>query len=82
MFQGYSCHVIPFHNVDALFHNKYFVVGKIIATAAIQGGQAPAYFSDAIADYIYDSVKSPVDLEDIPDINIQALLKKVHNCIS
>ena len=72
LFQGYPCHVVPCHNVDALVQNKYFVVGKMIATAIVQGGQPPVYFAGAVADFlVFDSVKSPVDIEDIADFGIR-----------
>ena len=64
MCHGYPSHVIPLHNVDALAHSKYFIVGKMMATAIVQSGQPPVYFANAVADYIvYDSMRCSVDLE-------------------
>ncbi len=78
MFGGYPSHVIPLHNVDALIRNKYFIVGKMIATAIVQGGQPPVYFAGAVADFIvFNSVKSLVDLEDIDDFEVRQPLEKV-----
>ena len=78
LFHGYPCHVVPCHNVDAVEQKKYFVVGKMIATAIVQGGQPPVYFAGAVADFlVFDSVKSPVDVEDIPNFEIRQSLEKV-----
>ena len=69
---------MPCHNVDAVEQIKYFVVGKMIATAIVQGGQPPVYFAGAVADFlVFDSVKSPVDVEDIPNFEIRQSLEKV-----
>ena len=39
----------------------------MIATCVIQGGEAPACFASAVADYlVYGEVKSPMCLGDIP----------------
>ena len=78
LFGGFPDHVVPLHNVDGLVHNKYFVVGKMIATALVQGGQPPVYFAGPVADFlVYDCVKSPVNIEDIIDFEVRQCLQKV-----
>ena len=68
LFGGWLDHVVPNHNVDALIHNKYYVVGKMLATALVQGGQPPVFFVGAVADFlVVETVKSPVNLDNIPD---------------
>ena len=84
LFGGFPDHVVPLHNVDGLVHNKYFVVGKMIATALVQGGQPPVYFAGPVADFlVYDCVKSPVNIEDIIDFEVRQCLQKVciHNSL-
>ena len=44
LFIGWPVNVIPQHNVEAVANNTYFVVGKLIATSIVQGGQAPLFF--------------------------------------
>ena len=44
----------------------------------VQGCEAPSCFSNPMADYIvYEDVKSPVDICDIPDQTVQKSLKDV-----
>ena len=78
LFIGWPENVIPQHNVEAVANNTYFVVGKLIATSIVQGGQAPLCFSKAVVDFlIYDEVKSKVCLDDIPICDIRVKLRKV-----
>lgn len=66
------------HNVDALIHNKYYVVGKMLATVLVQGGQPPVFFAGAVADFlVFKTVKSSVNLDDIPDFEVRQCLQKV-----
>ena len=59
MFGSYPNHVVALHNVDSLVHNKYYIIGKMIATALVQGGKPPVYFAGAVADFIvFSTVKS------------------------
>ena len=78
---GWPHHVVPIHNVDALMHNKYYVVGKMLATALVQGGEPPVCFAGAVADFIvFQTVKSAVNVDDIPDVAVRQCLQKVHMC--
>ena len=78
MFGGYPDNVVPFHDVVAVTNNVYYIVGKMISTCIVQGGEAPACFSKAVADYlVYGEIKSDMCLEDILDLDIRRLLEKV-----
>ena len=79
LFSGAPDHVVPLHCVEAVTNNKFSVIGKMLATCLIQGGQAPACFAQAVADFIvYDCIRSPVCLEDIADYEVRSNLEKVH----
>lgn len=78
LFVGWPQNVIPIHSVEAVAANKYYIVGKMISTCLVQGGQPPACFAAAVADYlIYDEIKSEPSLSDIPDHNVRRKLEKV-----
>ena len=71
LFAGYPDHVILNHNLEAVVCEKYYMIGKMISTCMVQGGEAPACFSHAVADFlVYDEVHSPVCLKDIPDLEV------------
>ena len=80
LFVGWPSHVAPLHDVQAIASNKYYVIGKMISTCLIQGGQPPVCFARAIAEFIvYDKIRCDADIEDIPDVGVQqALLKVCH----
>ena len=78
MFSGWPCHTIPVHNTTSITNNHFFLVGVMIATSLIQGGQAPASFSPAIADYlVYNDVRSKPCIDDIPDADVCEAMKEV-----
>ena len=78
LFVGYPDHVVPSHNVRAVEQNKFYIAGRMISTSLVQGGEAPACFSKAIADYIvYGDVRSPTCIDDIPNFEIKSILKEV-----
>ena len=78
LFVGWPDHVIPIHNVEAVANNKFYLVGKMISTCLVQGGQPPVCFSAAVADYIiFDEVKSAPCIADIPDCSVRQKLEKV-----
>ena len=55
----------------------------MISTCIIQGGEAPVCFSNAVADLlVYDEVRSPVCLEDIPDLIVIGMYVKYHKIIA
>ena len=79
LFAGYPNHVVPLHNVEAVSTETYFLVGKMIATSVIQGGEAPACFAKAVADYlVFERISSPMCLDDIPDYEVRTCLEKVN----
>lgn len=45
MFTGWPSHTIPVHNMSSVSSNHFFIVGAMIATSIIQGGEAPTCFS-------------------------------------
>lgn len=78
LFTGFPDHVIPLHNVKEVANNTYLVVGKMIATCIVQGGESLACFAPAVADYlVYERVQSKVCIEDIPDHDIRECLRQV-----
>ena len=50
------------HPYISFFHllvNGFSFIGKLIATALVQGGQPPVYFAGAVADFIvFSTVKT------------------------
>ncbi len=78
LFAGWPCHVIPIHNIEAIANNSYYVVGKMISTSIIQGGQPPVCFATPVADFlVLNEVKCSPSLKDISDINLRQMLMKV-----
>ena len=78
LFAGWPEHVVPLHNIDAVATNKYYVVGKMLASCLVQGGQPPVCFAHAVADYlVYDQVRSIPCIEDIPDYEVQQFMLQV-----
>ena len=54
------------------------MVGKMVSTCLVQGGQPPVCFADGIADYlIYDEVKSEPCIADITDCIVRRKLNQV-----
>ena len=80
LFAGFPNQVVPAHNVQAVANSTYYTIGKMISTCIIQGGEAPACFAKAVADYlVFDRISSPVCIEDIPDYEVQECLRQVCN---
>lgn len=78
LFTGWPDHVLPVHNINAVAESKFYLIGKIIATGLVQGGEPPVCFSAAVADFIvYDSVRSKFSIDDIPDNDVCDALRKV-----
>lgn len=72
LFVGWPCHVIPIHNIEAIANNSYYVVGKMISTSIVQGGQPPVCFATPVADFlVFNEVKCSPSLKDISDINLR-----------
>ena len=78
LFAGWPDHVVPLHNIEALSHNKFYVIGKMVATCLVQGGQPPVCFARAVAEFLVnESVETPVCMEDIPDYETRQRLIEV-----
>lgn len=78
LFTGFPDHVVPVHNVKAVADSTYYTIGKMISTSIVQGGEAPLCFSKAVTDYlVYDRVRSPMCLDDIPDYEVRSCLQKL-----
>lgn len=80
LFSGWPSNVVPIHNVEAVVANKYYLIGKMITTSLIQGGQPPVCFSTAVANYlVYDEVSTSCEpaIDDIPNCALQQSLRKV-----
>ena len=73
---------MPLHNIDAVATNKYYVVGKMLASCLVQGGQPPVCFAHVVADYlVYDQVRSISCIEDIPDYEVQQFMLQPATCM-
>ena len=78
LFSGWPSNVLPLHNVEAVASNRFYVIGKLIATCLVQGGQPPACFATPAAQYLtYGEVKCEPSLEDIQDATVQQKLRMV-----
>ena len=78
LFTAWPDYVLPVHNINAVAESKFYLIGKIIATGLVQGGEPPVCFSAAVADFIvYDSVRSKFSIDDIPDHDVRDALRKV-----
>jgi hypothetical protein len=78
LFYGWPDHVVPLHHIEAITTNQFYMIGKMLAVCMIQGGEPPVCFSKAIADYlVYERIESLPCIDDIPDVNIRNLMKKV-----
>ena len=49
MLGSYPDNVVSFHDVVAVANNVYYTV---VSTCIVQGGEAPACFSKAVANYL------------------------------
>lgn len=83
LFTGWPSHVIPVHNISAVADNTYYVIGKVIATSLVQGGEPPVCFSAAVTDFIvYDKISSKPCVDDIPENDVREAIRKVHVIIN
>lgn len=83
LFAGWPDSVVPIHNVAAVTSNEYYVVGKMIATSLVQGGQPPVCFAPAIAEYlVYDKIRSEPNMNDIYDHSVREKLEKVASYVN
>ncbi len=52
LFSGWPENVLPIHSIQGVADNHFYVIGKMISTSIVQGGQPPLCFSRAAADFI------------------------------
>ena len=77
-FTGYPSAVTAIHNVISLEDGDFAIAAKMIGASIVQGGPAPHCFSASVADFIvYGDVRSPVQLNDITDLDVQLKMAKV-----
>ena len=73
-------HVIRF-NVKALRENDYYIVGLMLATIILRGGEPPNIFSPSICQYITLGLeKYAPTIEEIPNALVRTSLLKVLLC--
>ncbi len=78
LFVGWPSNVLPIHDIGAVAANKFYIIGKIMATCLIQGGQSPLCICHAVAEYlVFDEIKFEPILEDIPDVDVRQGLLQV-----
>ena len=81
LFTGWPKNVVPIHDVSAVAANKFYIVGKMITTSLLQGGQPPVCFAAPIANYlIFSEIRCSPSLDDIPDYTLRQTLEKVLYC--
>ena len=68
-------------NVKALRENDYYIVGLMLATIILQGGEPPNIFSLSICQYITSGLeKCAPTIEEIPNALVRMSLLKVLLC--
>ena len=77
--KGHWSTVFPVHNMSALMEKMYFSVGRMFAASVLQGGPAPTFLAESIADYLLYGLEG-VDThsEDVP-CSVQDLIEKVRS---
>ncbi len=79
LFSASPSNVVPVHSIQGIAENRFYIIGKMVSTSIVQGGQPPLCFAKAVADYIlFDDVKSSPCLD---DFHIRQSLEKVNRCI-
>ena len=79
LFEGPLEHRIPVHNMSALMEKTYFSVGRMFAASVLQGGPAPTFLAESIADYLLYGLEGVgTHTEDIP-CSVQDLIGKVRS---
>ena len=78
LFVGWPCNVVPTHDIAAVAANKYYVVGKMMTTCLIQGGQPPVCLARCVAEYIvFDEIRCQPNIDDISDMDVRQGLMQV-----
>ena len=80
LFCGVKTARAPLHNVIALSKKTFKYVGCMLAASLINGGPAPGFFADFVADYIvYGIDKVKVNVQDVIDPGMKEKLIKVNS---
>ena len=75
-----SCGHVLRCNVGALQKNAFLIVGRMLPTMVVQGGEIPQLFSTSICQYIqcgFDNCFPTID--EVPDKTVRDSLNKVCN---
>ena len=68
LFQGNEKARVPVHNVVALTKQTFKYIGRMFGASLVNGGPAPNFFTDAVADYITFGIdKVKVNTEEVLD---------------
>ena len=77
LFEGPLDHRIPVHNMSALMEKTYLSVGRMFAASVLQGGPAPTFLAESIAEYLLYGLEGVgTHKEDVPS-SVEDLLVKV-----
>lgn len=78
LFAGWPHNVLPVPNIGAVVQNQFYVVGRLISTCLVQGGEAPVCFSRAAAEFLaYNEIRCNPCIFDIHDVIVQEKLLQV-----
>ena len=77
LFEGPEERLLPTHNPLALINKEYLCIGKMLAASILQGGPAPEFFAESVAEYWLRGLEGvQVHVEDISG-EAQVHVKKV-----
>ena len=80
LFCGPDTARVPLHNIAALTKRTFKYIGCMIGASLLNGGPAPRFFANIVADYIlFGAERTKVKLEDVVNPNMHAKLTKVSN---
>jgi len=78
LFQGKETARVPVHNVLELKKQTFKYIGSMFAASVVNGGEAPMFFADFVADYfVYGLEHVKVDVQDVLDYKMKEKLTKV-----
>lgn len=77
LFTGPSCARALVHNVLALQHNDFHVIGHVISLSLWYGGGAPHFFSRSVVAYLLNEPLDVDMVDEVPDYQIRSSLHKV-----
>lgn len=78
LFVGPQSKRAPAHSVVEVDRKTFYYVGVVLAASIVHGGPAPAFFTEAVADFLLFGLgKVRVTVEDVPDAAMRVKLEKV-----